>query len=128
MVAEARRAVLLVEDEPVVREIICSVLEANEFAVTPVGDLDTALAHLGDAADRFDWVLSDVRLGGGGNGIELADWICEHQPHITVVLMSALSEATHSSHHFLPKPFTEQELVEALTAARALTLSSSGAL
>ncbi len=117
MVTARRRCVLLVEDQPMVREMITSVLEANDFAVTPVASMDEAVGQLCAGPHAIDTVLSDVRLGDGRNGIELADWVREHRSDLPVVLMSALTDATYAAYHFLQKPFTERELLEALAGA-----------
>jgi CheY-like chemotaxis protein len=110
--------VLVVEDHPQVRDLISAVLSANGFTVSAVADMAEATTIL--CADHtFDLVLTDVRLPEGRNGIELADWIAATVPTVTVMLMSALSDASLARYHFVQKPFTEAELLQAIAAALA---------
>lgn len=117
MVTGRRRSVLLVEDQALVREMITSVLEANSFRVTPVASMKEAIDELSSVSLAIDTVLSDVRLGDGRNGIELADWIRERYAQMPVILMSALTDASYATYHFLQKPFTERELLAIIAAA-----------
>ncbi|MEM9383776.1 MAG: response regulator [Pseudomonadota bacterium] len=119
MVTGDRCSVLLVEDQALVREMITSVLEANNFQVTPVASMNEAIGQLSAVTPSIDTVLSDVRLGDGRNGIELADWVRERYAQMPVILMSALTDASYATYHFLQKPFTERELLEVIAAATA---------
>lgn len=117
MATEPDCRILLVEDHDQVRGMITAVLGANGFRVAAVAGIEEAMSTLGNG-EGFDIVLSDVRLAGRRTGIELADWIRENVDGVSVVLMSALSDASLTSYRFLQKPFTESELLTALAAAR----------
>ncbi|MEO0420793.1 MAG: response regulator [Pseudomonadota bacterium] len=119
MVTGRRYSVLLVEDQALVREMITSVLEANDFRVTPVACMNEAIDAFSAASLEIDTVLSDVRLGDGRNGIELADWVRERHADMPVILMSALTDASYATYHFLQKPFTERELLTVIADATA---------
>ncbi len=110
-------SILLVEDHAQVRGMIAATLKANGFQVTAVPGMQEAVDAVRAHRGELDVVLSDVRLAGGRNGIELADWITEHADGIVVVLMSALGDASLASYRFLQKPFTESELLGALRDA-----------
>jgi two-component system cell cycle sensor histidine kinase/response regulator CckA len=64
--------VLVVDDDPDLRELVCCALEAVGHRVTAVGDADTALAHPAVASGQVGLLLTDVDLPGQ-SGLELAD-------------------------------------------------------
>ena len=68
--AQAGESILVVEDEPSVREIIVSVLAELGYAYAEAGDAESALVLL-DGPRRFDLLVSDVGLPGL-NGRQLA--------------------------------------------------------
>ncbi|HEY1225743.1 MAG TPA: ATP-binding protein, partial [Ramlibacter sp.] len=63
--------VLLVEDDPLVRDTVRSGLEVSGFDVETAGDADEALQLLA-GAHRIDVVLTDVVMPGSMNGVDLA--------------------------------------------------------
>ena len=73
----------------------------------------------------FDLLLTDIALGAGMRGTELASRVQERYPEIAVLLMSGFSTElldadrdSPSSWELLPKPCTREELGQAI--ARAL--------
>ena len=114
--------VLLVEDEPEVRNVAASFLETLECRVTSCPDAEQALATLADGGD-FDLLLSDIALGPGMRGTELARRSVVHSPELAVLLMSGYSSelllgadgsAEAAGWELLRKPFTRSELARAM--------------
>jgi DNA-binding response OmpR family regulator len=71
-------AILHVDDELAIREIVRRALDALGFEVVSVEGVSAAklaLARRGDVAGAF----LDLQLGDG-NGLELYEWIGEHHP------------------------------------------------
>ena len=62
--------VLVIDDDPEVREAIALLLRHWDVAVDTVGDADTALAQIAADPD-YTMILTDYRLPGPHNGIEL---------------------------------------------------------
>ncbi|HSN33520.1 MAG TPA: ATP-binding protein, partial [Ideonella sp.] len=115
--------VLLVEDEPEVREVAAAFLATLGCAVTPCPDAEQALAVLTEGGD-FDLLLTDIALGAGMRGTELARRAEVHSPQLAVLLMSGyaaeeLGAADQTPWELLRKPFTRKELARAV--ARAVT-------
>ncbi len=70
--AEAARVkILVVEDEPAVRELVTSQLEDLGYEVTAVSSGPEALQVL-SLDDSFDLLFTDVVMPGGVSGAELA--------------------------------------------------------
>jgi DNA-binding response OmpR family regulator len=63
--------ILLVEDRADVRELLAELLEEELHEVATVADFSSAVAALRDSP-RWDALISDVRLPGGGDGLRLA--------------------------------------------------------
>jgi len=115
--------VLLVEDDADVRAVAQQLLAELGWAVTPCATAEQALPLL--AAGRYDLLASDIALGPGLRGTELARRAQAQQPGLRVLLMSGYSnelldaaEATALPWQLLPKPYTRESL--ALALARAL--------
>jgi CheY-like chemotaxis protein len=77
-----RPRVLVVDDDPLPRELISSYLEAKDFETVNVDSGEKAVAVLCDL--EFDLVLSDMSMPGM-SGMEVLDWIREHRPSVPVI-------------------------------------------
>ncbi len=115
--ASAQGTVLLVEDEPDVRETVAGMLQSAGFASIPVADSEAALQQI-DAGHAIDLLLVDLVMPGM-NGIELAGAVRARFPAIPVVLMTGYSDDLRVSGErwVLGKPFTVSHLAETLQAA-----------
>lgn len=77
--------VLVVDDEPMVRDVLCEILQDEDYAVAAVG---TAGAALGVAKERsFDLLLADIKIPDM-NGVELVNKFRELYPQIVPVLIT----------------------------------------
>src|SRR3954462_222557 len=84
---EPQRAVLVVEDDTLVRFIVVDILEDAGFEVVSVDTADKAIQKLADGTSA-SVVVSDIEMPGTINGIGLAHWLHQHRPSIGVVLIS----------------------------------------
>ncbi|UYN93760.1 MAG: PAS domain S-box protein [Enhydrobacter sp.] len=113
--------VLVVEDDPQVRETVASQVRSLGYDVSEASDGAAALALL-DAADRpVDLMLTDVVMPGQMNGRSLADEVARRWPGTRLVFMSGYTESAIVHHGrldpgvvLLSKPFRRQELAETL--------------
>jgi PAS domain S-box-containing protein len=117
--------VLLVEDEPEVSKVIGTFLSALDVAFITAADGEQALAWLHSDGD-VDLLLSDIALGPGIRGTDLARLAQERDPDLAVLLMSGfapeLLEADSDQPlpwELLRKPCTREELAGALARALA---------
>ena len=81
----ARGRVLVVEDEPYVRDSLVEILNARRFEASPAGSVDEALEHLGHVP--VDVVLSDLRMPGA-DGLELVRRMQVTAPDVPVVILT----------------------------------------
>lgn len=113
----SENTLLLVDDEPQVREVLSSILERNGYKVLQAGNYYEAMKAASDS--RVDFLIADVSLPGP-NGCELAARLVDSQPSLQVLFISGYTGAEicrsygilHSDAHFLGKPFTPELLVE----------------
>jgi DNA-binding NtrC family response regulator len=108
--------VLVIDDEPVVREGVRRVLEANGLSVATADDAASGLGHLALAGCRL--VLCDLMLPGG-SGIEVLREISRRRPTLPVVVITGYATADHAARAeaagaagFLAKPFEASELMD----------------
>ncbi len=110
--------VLLVEDEPEVRSVVRRYLEWLGCVVDEFGSGELALGSLATTAVH-DLLVTDVVLGPGMRGTELARKLLARFPATAVVLMSGYAAETIEGrdaldHEVLLKPFDRAELAGAV--------------
>ena len=122
--------VLLVEDDPEVRDVMSTYLTMLGCTVHAAASAEAGLAAL-EAGTRVELLLTDIALGSGMRGTALAARVQERDPAMHILLMSGYSteliEADRdspSSWELLPKPCTREELASAI--ARVLERDGAG--
>jgi CheY-like chemotaxis protein len=85
--AAAERTILVVEDEVIIRLLICDVLRESGLRVVEAANADEALMYV-KTDPTVELVFSDVRMPGSMDGIELAHRLRLEFPHIAIVLAS----------------------------------------
>jgi two-component system, response regulator PdtaR len=109
-------SILVVEDDPLVRDMIVDVLLEAGFGVHEAGCVEEALRGL--AQHPIDAVITDIDMPGELDGIDLARRINEFWPGIDVIVTSGGSRPAASLPRFarfLAKPFTAGRLLHAIT-------------
>ena len=113
---------LVVEDEPAVRNLVQAVLERKGYVVLVAQDGAAALDLVDKHTGVIHVLLTDVVMPGM-NGRDLAALVRTRRPTIKVVFMSGYTAdvpadlGTEGGPVFLPKPFTEQALTAKLREA-----------
>src|SRR5260370_36746232 len=107
-------SVLVVDDEPLIRDTLCEYLTQEGFAVTSCASGEEALARAQTHA--FDAALCEVHLPGM-DGVELLDRLLRLNPETFVLLITAYAtvesavEAFHrGAHDYLMKPILLDEV------------------
>jgi signal transduction histidine kinase/CheY-like chemotaxis protein len=107
--------VLLVEDDPLVADVVVPALEATGLRIRVAHSGDEAVALL-NAGEAFDVVFSDIVMPGQVSGIDLAEIIRARFPGTPVVLATGYSEkrVTVPGVRIMAKPYDIAEVVDAL--------------
>jgi len=113
--------ILIVDDEPEVRALVCDMLQAKGYTTLDTGDPTLALRIVRSESPPIHLLLTDVVMPLM-NGRELVDQIHAIRPAIKVLYMSAYSTETIEDYGiriapgepFVVKPFTMESLAAAV--------------
>lgn len=116
-------AILLVEDETLIREIMAESLADDGFEVIQVATGDEAVALI-DQHDRpIEALVTDFHMPGEADGAQVAACARSHYPHLPVIIASgrpdviARSWAPELGYRFLGKPYLPRHLLSMLHEA-----------
>lgn len=111
-----RRVILLVEDEPFVREATYGILQHAGFEVLLAEDTPKAIKVYEGCHRRIDLVMTDMVLPGG-TGKQLGQDLRQRSPEVVVLVTSGYfnpeyeTEAPESRTYFLAKPYSMRTLI-----------------
>ncbi len=121
--------VLIVDDEPDIRELLEITLGRMSLRTFAAADLDSAHQLLGERA--FNLCLTDMRLPDG-DGIDLVEYIQERYSELPVAVITAhgstetaIKALKAGAFDFVSKPVDLQKLRDLVTAALRLSQSDS---
>jgi CheY-like chemotaxis protein len=111
---------LLVEDEPIILMATQDDLEEGGFAVVTATNGAEALAVLGERHSQLAGVITDIRLGDGPNGWDVARHARELNHEIPVVYISGDSASEWPVNGVprsvvIPKPFVPAQILTAIS-------------
>ncbi|HEU0245127.1 MAG TPA: ATP-binding protein [Candidatus Limnocylindrales bacterium] len=116
----SRGSILLVEDEPSVRDMTRTVVRRAGWNVIDVPSGDEAWQLIQSMVHPIDALVSDVVMPGI-SGITLAERVMDRDPSVRVVLLSGYTEDTLDldrvvarGARFVAKPLSGRQLLEAL--------------
>ncbi|MCG8589745.1 MAG: response regulator [Proteobacteria bacterium] len=109
---------LVVEDEPAVRHLVCRILRRAGYRVLEAGDGKEALSVAARYPAEIHALVTDVVMPLMRGG-ELARQLRRQRPETRVLFLSGYPDEPESqeslrSHAFLAKPFSEQQLLSVL--------------
>src|SRR5579875_1427464 len=116
--------ILVVDDEPDIRELVAGILEDEGYSVRTAANSDAALGAI--RARRPSLLILDIWMQGTGmDGLELLDLVKELDRDLPVIMISghgnietAVSAIKRGAYDFLEKPFKSDRLL--LVVERAL--------
>jgi two-component system cell cycle response regulator CpdR len=83
-----RATALVVEDDPMQREMICLLLEESDMDVIECESAEAAELVLEEAGASLVMLMTDVQLAGLKNGVELAHVAKKFNPDMDVIVTS----------------------------------------
>jgi putative two-component system response regulator len=122
VLGRARRPrVLCVDDEPLILRLLDRMLGGSGMEVVTSGEAGTALETF--PADRFDLVITDIRMPGM-SGHEFVQGIRARDPQVPIIVITgqgtvenAAEMIRNGANGMLLKPFTLEELMREVTGA-----------
>ena len=115
---EGRGRILVADDEPHIRRILTTLLEAASFEVDAVTDGPDALERLEDERE-YELVLLDIMMPGA-SGLEVLGRLreLEHRQEVPVVILTAKGQDADrdeafelGANAFVTKPFSPKKLL-----------------
>lgn len=114
-VNSGRANILVVDDDPEVREILAETLAEFGYGVTQAGSAEEALPLLDGQQPGIDLVITDVRMPGM-SGLELVEQARARKAGLKVIVISGYFLPQPIAVRFLKKPFHMHELASAVRA------------
>ncbi len=119
--ADGQKHLLIVDDEPALREAIAERLADHDFIVEQAGSGEQALQRLADFA--FDILITDLRLPGI-DGAKVIEAALERYPEIIAIVITgygtvkdAVEAIKQGAADFITKPFQFDALLHVLRSA-----------
>ncbi|MBI5265725.1 MAG: response regulator [candidate division Zixibacteria bacterium] len=121
---ERRPTILVVDDEPAIRELLEEELKWERFRILTATSADEAIALVADT--RVDLVVSDVAMPGK-SGHDLLTFLKKNHPHLPVIIITGFSDREMlkklmalGADGFFTKPFHNNELITTVHRVMAM--------
>jgi CheY-like chemotaxis protein len=122
----AKRVVLIVEDDPLLRMTAVDVVEDAGLDAIEASDADEAMGIL-ESRNDISVLFTDIDMPGSMNGVELAHWARSSAMPIGIVLTSGHhklgDDALPVESVFFPKPYDFDTVVHMLKSIPVLDAS-----
>jgi DNA-binding response OmpR family regulator len=107
--------VLLVEDEPTLRKLVCTFLRAEDYIVEEADSVEGAKSIID--TELIDLIVADFRLGAD-TATSLYQWLLEKYPGMKdrFIVVSGWPDV-EGFPYFLAKPFRVDDLIEVIKQA-----------
>lgn len=116
-----KKKVLAIDDEQIILDSIKKILSGNEYEVHTTLKGGTGISHA--ISEPFDIVLTDIRMPDI-DGFKVIRDIRKFKPAIPIVIItgyatvsSAVQAMKLGATHFIEKPFTPDQLIQAIGSA-----------
>lgn len=117
---DSRPSLLVVDDEPELREVLAEYFGRHGLAVATAADAQQARQRIAEA--DVELMVLDINMPGE-NGLSLARWLRESRPRLGIVLLTAAGEPVDrvvgleiGADDYVAKPFDLRELLARVRA------------
>lgn len=116
------RICLLVDDESAIRSYLRAILEPEGFQCLESENVAQALGITQRLGGRLDLIVTDIKMPGDMDGLDLAYSVRHSFPNVPVILVSGYADdeavfRAASKFKFIRKPFVPDTIVNAVRAA-----------
>ncbi|MDY0301624.1 MAG: sigma-54 dependent transcriptional regulator [Trichlorobacter sp.] len=118
---EEAKKLLVIDDEPAIREGVRRILESESFAVETYGSGQAALERI--KQERFDLVITDLKMPGI-SGMDVLKSIKDIHPDLPVVFITGYSSVDNAVEvmklgavDYIAKPFTPEDMLKVIKTA-----------
>lgn len=115
--APPKKTILVVEDEPILRELSAGELLDAGYDVLEAPTAADALTVLTSGV-AIAVVFTDVNMPGDLNGLQLSEMIRQRWPQVRLIVTSGGGQVSHSDvrppGRFIPKPYRLDQMIAAV--------------
>ncbi len=115
--SNTRPAVLIVEDEPLIRMDAVDMIREAGFRTYEAASADQAIALMDKHLD-IGILFTDIDMPGTMDGVKLAAYVRDRRPPVVIIIASGavgLDRATFpDGASFFPKPYTARQITASL--------------
>jgi DNA-binding NtrC family response regulator len=115
---ERKDTILIVDDEATLRSVFSDLLTGQGYRCLTAATAVDALQMIEANVIELDLLVSDIRMPGELNGLDLANRMRELQPGVAIVLITGyaqqMEEAKARGYRVLEKPFRHFDLEAAV--------------
>ena len=111
--------ILVVEDEPVLREMACNILRDCGYRIFEAASGKEALSEWRKRTNEIDLLLTDIVMPEGVSGVNLAEQLLVNHPHLKIIFTSGYTAnevspelLAKTNARYLQKPYTHAELAK----------------
>jgi signal transduction histidine kinase/ActR/RegA family two-component response regulator/HAMP domain-containing protein len=119
LVPGGTETILIVEDEPVLREMARTILQNCGYRILEASSGNDALKVWNQRTSRIDLLLTDMVMPDGVSGLDLAERLVFHQPGLKIIFTSGYTAQEISPEvlartraRFLQKPYAHASLAK----------------
>ncbi|WP_338922873.1 response regulator [Pseudomonas silesiensis] len=113
--------ILVVEDDPLILDFLCEILQEEGFVVQPQASADAASAYLEQHSSEVCLLLTDITMPGKLNGADLANQFGDRWPDKPIMIMSGFetpkSSGVRHQVSFIKKPWALGQLLDCVQSA-----------
>ncbi|NUU37867.1 response regulator [Pseudomonas sp. C2B4] len=113
--------ILVVEDDPLILEFLCEILQEEGYVVEPQTSADAASVYLQNHAQGVGLLLTDITMPGTLNGADLANLFGDRWPDKPIMIMSGYetpqSSGVRHEVSFIKKPWALGQLLDCVDGA-----------
>ena len=117
--------ILVVEDEPLIRELVADYLDIHGFEVCEAETGDEAAELIARPVTAFRMLITDIHMPGRLNGIDVGRLMRRAHPMLPIIYTTGRPDALYglgplaSNEAVVLKPYTPAELLRAVQALLA---------
>ncbi|HZZ31441.1 MAG TPA: response regulator [Phenylobacterium sp.] len=113
--------ILLAEDNVILSHALCEFMRAEGYDVKTVYCGKAGFEAI-NRGEYFSALVTDIDLGPGPDGVDLARYARAHLPHLPIVFMSGIMDPRYAVNgiarsQFVAKPCEPRQISQALTTA-----------
>ena len=113
------RICLIVDDEPAIRTYLRIILQREQIQSLEADNAAQALSIIHKLGGRLDLIVSDIKMPGEMDGIDLAFSVRNSFPALPVLLISGYGDVESVKHaaanfEFIQKPFVPETILMAV--------------